>query len=393
VSRLPSWLLVLLLFGAFDAAAVYVLYARAESGKGMPAFSVYSTERDGLAECAHLLRQLQWEPVALTRPVQVGRQRGLLILAEPALASPLPWETPDLSENEARALLAWVEQGNTLLLAARRMNRLHRLLNVTVVNDGSVSPGAAQRAEVDEAGGYTEGVNEIIVEGRDSLRTERGLPLWWVGGQPGAVLLRHGKGRVLVLADPSLLTLRGLSRADNALFLYNVAALHARQRRVYFDEYDHGLRSASGFWGYLRHHNEQWAVLLVLLVVLVACWAAAVRLGPAVATPRTGGADAVAYASAVARIYQRAGARRLLAKILVRDFLAALTRHLRLRRQALPAEVLAAWRQQHPGASAQRLQGLLRGVAALRRGEMTERQLLAWAQAFDQFRAEVLRAH
>src|SRR5262249_56532309 len=128
-----SWLLVLFLFGIFGAAAVYVLRARAESGKGMPAFSVYSTERDGLAECAHLLQQLQWEPIALTRPVQIGRQRGLLILAEPTLTSPIPWESPDLSENEVRALLAWVEQGNTLLLAARQMSRLHRMLNVAIV--------------------------------------------------------------------------------------------------------------------------------------------------------------------------------------------------------------------------------------------------------------------
>jgi hypothetical protein len=101
--------------------------------------------------------------------------------------------------------------------------------------------------------------------------------------------------------------------------------------------------------------------------------------------------DAVDYASAVARIYERSGARRLPARALVRDFLAALTRHLRLRRNALPAEVLAAWRQRYPDESGQRLQELLRGVSELRRGDVTERRLLYWAQAFDRFQAEVLR--
>jgi hypothetical protein len=66
--------------------------------------------------------------------------------------------------------------------------------------------------------------------------------------------------------------------------------------------------------------------------------------------------------------------------------------HQRLRRSALPAEVLAAWRQQHPGASDRRLQALLRGTAELRRDEITERRLLTWSQAFDQFRDEVMRA-
>jgi hypothetical protein len=79
----------------------------------------------------------------------------------------------------------------------------------------------------------------------------------------------------------------------------------------------------------------------------------------------------------------------LLARTLVRSFLGALTRHLRLRRNALPAEVLAAWRLHDPGPSMTRLQTLLRGVGELRRGEVSERQLLAWAQAFGQFMSEI----
>jgi hypothetical protein len=110
-----------------------------------------------------------------------------------------------------------------------------------------------------------------------------------------------------------------------------------------------------------------------------------------VAVPAETRTDAVDYASAVARIYRWAGVRHLPAKTLALGFLTALTRHLRLRRSALPVEVLAAWRQRYPAESVQRVQGLLRGVAELRKG-VTERQLLAWARAFDQFQAEVLHA-
>src|SRR5262249_21300613 len=148
-------------------------------------------------------------------------------------------------------------------------------------------------------------------------------------------------------------TLPGLGQGDNLVFLYNVARLHARDGKVYFDEYHHGLRSSGGFFGYLRYHDQSWALVPVLLAVLVGLGAVAVRLGPAVPRVRETRADAVAYASAVARIYQRAGVRHLLARSLAQGFLTALTRHLRLRRAALPVEILAAWRQRYPAESAQ----------------------------------------
>ena len=85
-----------------------------------------------------------------------------------------------------------------------------------------------------------------------------------------------------------------------------------------------------------------WILLPLLALLVVAAWAGAVRLGPAVPPPSRGQADAVVYASAVARIYERAGARRRLARTLARGFLQTLIRHLRLRRSALPAEILAA---------------------------------------------------
>jgi hypothetical protein len=79
-----------------------------------------------------------------------------------------------------------------------------------------------------------------------------------------------------------------------------------------------------------------------------------------------------------------------MARTLVAGFLGALTRHLRLRRTALPALILAAWREHYAGApppklSVERLQGLLRGVAELRKADLNDRQLLTWTRGFDQF--------
>ncbi len=387
MTRFVSWCLVLALFGVFGAVVWSELRARAEAGRGMPAYSVYSREHNGLADAADVVRKLGLEPVAVTRPIQRTQDRGLLILVQPEGHALIPGEEPDLGDADVLALLNWVADGNTLLFCSNRMMNLQRKLGL----DGTTDTKAEERVSVElgEAGPYTAGIDHLEVEGRGTVEGGAGLPLWWVGQEPGAVLVRHGKGRVLVVADPSLLTLRGLQREDNVLLLYNVVRVDARDGRVYFDEYHHGLRAGGGFWGYLRHRGLQWTLLPILLVTAVAVWRVAIRLGPAVPTPRGAHADAVDYASAVARIYHRAGARRLLARALARDFLAALTRHLRLRKAALPAEVLAAWRERYPEESSRRLQGLLRGVAELRKGAVSDRQLLGWARAFDEFNRQL----
>jgi hypothetical protein len=64
---------------------------------------------------------------------------------------------------------------------------------------------------------------------------------------------------------------------------------------------------------------------------------------------------------------------------------------LRLRRSAVPAEILAAWQRRFPAAeSRERLRELLRGAgelraAASRQQRVAEAELLKWARAFDGF--------
>jgi hypothetical protein len=399
MTRVLCWSVVGALLGGFIAMLIALLNERVAAGRGLPPYSVSSEADDGLGEAAHLLRQLGWTPIALTRPIQATHHRGLLILVQPAKEGLLTGADASMTPANAEALLRWVGQGNTLLLATHTNTPLHQALDV-VVTDEEAPKDTFTPAVLGAAGAYLEGVEHVGLGSRASFRS-RGdaLPLWSVGGRPAALLLRRGKGRVLLVADPGLLTHRGLvrddgePRDDNAVFLANVVALHSRDGKVFFDEYHHGIRAGGGFWSYLAYHGERMTLLPLLLVLLVAGWAWGVRLGPAVPAPREARADAVEYASALGRLYQRTGARRLLARTLVRNFLGVLTRHLRLRRQALPAVILAAWRQQHaPAAEARsldpttaRLQEQLRGVNELRKGEVSDHQLLTWTQRFDQF--------
>jgi hypothetical protein len=344
-----------------------------------------------LSEAAHVLGRW-WTPVAVTRPIQNTDLRGLLIVAEPGRSGPFQSEEDALSDAEAQAVLSWVEEGNTMLLSGRRNSRLHQLLGVATTGRPGPGPEAVQAVRLGEGGAYLDDVTRLSADGRAGLSAPSGLPLWWVGNGAGAVLLRHGKGRVIVVADPGMFANRGIGRDDNAWFLVNVAARDARGGKVYFDEYHHGFRSAVGFWGYLGHYGQRLALLPPMIVVAVVLWRWVVRLGPAVPTPRTEQADAVDYASALARLYRRAGARRTLARTLARGFLGALTKHLRLRRNSLPAEILAAWGQSNAGPSMERLKNLLHGVAELRKGDVTERQLLHWTRAFDEFQRSAIDA-
>jgi hypothetical protein len=391
MTRLFSWFLTLFLFGGFASAAVYVLRARADAGVGMPEFSVFSEEANGLAEVARKLDQMGWRSMPLTRLANPSAHHGLLILVEPEDDVSIFGSGHSLSEADVSALLRWVEDGNALLICSRRNSELTRALDVTVTAYGPDNDDTPYQLEPDEAGPYTAGIDRVEVEGRHSLDAERGLPLWWQDDRPAALVMRWGAGRVFFVTDPSFLTARRLHRgADNLVFLASVAALHARDGRVYFDEYHHGIRASGGFWGYLQYHGLRVAFVPVLLVVAVAIWAVAVRLGPAVATPRATTADAVDYASAVAHIYRRAGARRQLGRGLARGFLARLARRLEARPSALPAELLSAWRQRHPKEPVRRLETLLRAAGELRKGDVNDAQLLAWTRAFDEFEEEVV---
>src|SRR5438067_1940823 len=132
MSRALAWLLVVLLFGVFVSAAAFVLRARADAGKGMPPYSIYCHDsRRGASEAAYVLQRVGWTPVAVTRPIQYAKARGLLILVQPeedvgAEEDP----TGGVSDDDAKAMLRWVRQGNTLLVLSKKANGLHRILNV-----------------------------------------------------------------------------------------------------------------------------------------------------------------------------------------------------------------------------------------------------------------------
>src|SRR5262249_36553201 len=161
---------------------------------------------DGLGEAAHLLRQLGWEPVALSRPVQATEHHGLLVLLEPQRGAAFG-EEGGISAVDASNLLHWVAAGNTLLFASRRGPAWDEAVGVTVTESARRADDTWASAELAAAGGYTAGIERLSVGSAATLQGG-GLPLWYVHDRPGALLLRRGRGRVVILASPSLLSRR-----------------------------------------------------------------------------------------------------------------------------------------------------------------------------------------
>ncbi len=390
-SRIVAWLVLVAVCGGCAWALYGIFDDRASAGAGLPDYSLYSDGPDGYAQAAALLRNLGWQPVALTRPIQQTHYRGLLILAEAESPITRLGQAPLLSDADVEGLLDWVKRGNTLLLCGNGHTSLHAKFGVSIT-DAEDKSTALYKVKPVAVGEYTARVGNIALEQSATVSGTKAVPLWYIGKRPAAVALRYGSGRVLVLPDASLFTHRGLLRDDNAVFLYNVAALDAEEGRVYFDEYHHGIRSGGGFWSYLRYHGQQWVVLEFLLVAAMVLWAVGRRLGPAVPMPVTRRADGVDYASSVARIYEKADTRPLVAGILGRHFLDALTGYLRLRRNLPPQEMLAAWKQRHGEVGMRELGHLLDAAEDLCLGRaVSAPQLLAVAQRFDAFVNERVR--
>ena len=58
-----------------------------------------------------------------------------------------------------------------------------------------------------------------------------------------ALLVEHGQGRIYLI-DPEVFSNRGLKAGDNALFLAALAARHAGEGTIVFDEFVHGYGDA-----------------------------------------------------------------------------------------------------------------------------------------------------
>ncbi|HEX3397252.1 MAG TPA: DUF4350 domain-containing protein [Steroidobacteraceae bacterium] len=252
--------------------------------------------------------QAAWRWLSAERvPVAVWRERFDRLAGNTArsargnvLLTTLPHELP-VRSGEATQLDAWIERGNTLVVAAalddtpawalagsgrlvKDLGRLTRLKFDTVDQ-----PAVTQLVEQRDIVILPRGIHPLM-QGVRTLRVASDFPAsrWHAvpmdnsgilqiaqteGGEGAIWVKRQGEGQVITLAVAGLFSNREIGIADNAKLLSNIVAWSLKDRgAVIFDDAHQGSVSyydAKAFYADPRlHRTLAWLVLVWLVFVL-----------------------------------------------------------------------------------------------------------------------------
>lgn len=258
--RLVAVIVVLnLLAGAVD---------RVFHQRGGPDSSSLATAPKGLAAYSELVARSGHPVSTLRRPIERAAldPRATVVLLDPDAVSP----------RAASALRSFVARGGTLVGGGIQPAWL-RLV------DRSLPDWTAEGAKTARPSGARSpllaGVRELRSAGDGSWHLDRSTPARALAGSPKRALVADmtiGRGRAILLADPSPLQNRLLDNADNAVLGVNAAG--PRGRPVVFAESVHGYGEKTGFAAIPR--SWKWALAGLAIAALVYMAARARRLGP-----------------------------------------------------------------------------------------------------------------
>lgn len=237
-------------------------YATGGSGPEGPPLSSYATSRGGLAAYAELLRDRGHEVIRLRTRLD---DAGLDAAATVVLLGP-----DRVTAAEIGALRDFLVDGGRVVAGGPDPAWLPRLIPDAPAWSPAGAPLAVPLAPVEEVAS----VSRVRTAGRGSWNGGGALPLL-AGDRTVASVASARAGRVVLLADASMLSNRWLDAADNAAFGLAAAG---PGRPVLFAEAAHGFGPATG----LRALPVRWRTALVGLAgaAVVWMWAMGRRLGP-----------------------------------------------------------------------------------------------------------------
>ncbi|MBH24451.1 MAG: hypothetical protein CMH57_08375 [Myxococcales bacterium] len=336
-SRLQTERAALLLAAALIAVVFVGLLVAAASHRASFAgrYASHSAAADGARGVALLAERLGRPPPRLQHNLASPPDRGTLIAVAPrpdastslvaSLLDPDPF-----SPEEAEALLAWIKEGNTLILFTRQPTRLLSRTGIFLAGEApEAAPGARSRAApstvwpppTEEASPASGG--HRLLRGVSRGEVERGAALgrWEPLGDEGrytpllvverggvrrdvAAEVEVGEGRLIWVGSPFVASNLGLSRADNGLW---IALLLDREpgRPLFIDEFHHGFVHRRNLAGYLRR-SGRWVVVAQLALLGLLCgWRFGRRFGEPLPTPLSPPEDG--GFQTLARVYHHGG--------------------------------------------------------------------------------------
>ena len=386
-----EWLLLLVLLIVFVAVALYSERA-GQAVVTQTAPSSLNNRPQGAKALYRLYSTLPYSVRRLADPwTTLTPQDGLLIVIEPFEAG-RPATLPEVS-----ALAKWTRNGGTVLYVvqepARPLDAKDPLAGDIAIIEGQDAPHTVAPAVVSP---LTRQVGTITVSSKVRLKSAPVSPWQTLFSDRYGVIAAQkplGKGRVLVAADPLLVSNQGVRQEDNVVFLANIvqSALGRNGRGLVFDEYHHGVGFEAGASG-----QENWisalplpikrAVWPVALLLLLIVYNGNQRFGAARALPLASPRASVEYVQSLARWYRRAEAADIVAETLYNDLLRHVARLLELPPDTPGPDIRQRLERTHPAdapAFAQ-ITTAVQQISAVRRAAPDE--LLALVVGMEQFK-------
>lgn len=147
-----------------------------------------------------------------------------------------------------------------------------------------------------------------------SERAESPAPVSHLGdGRKGSgsmlVDYAYGRGRVVVMSDPYVVSNAGLNRADNLFLAVNLVTGGRARGRIAFDEFHQGYgEGRNEALAYFRGTPVLWLFAQVALVALALVWTRGRRFARALPAPSTDRRSKLEFVASMAELQQRAHA-------------------------------------------------------------------------------------
>ncbi len=300
----------------FVGCGWYALGRRVVRGEKHCAYSSYRSDRVGTRRLFLFYEDAGLAPVRLKRELLMLEEKGMLFVIEPrrvALRTMMGGTLPDYDiflSQELDAIETWVREGNSLVLAASENTELHERLGVELQ---SGSPGRTRDALRTQVSPLTRSLGRLKTR-RDSALVFDG-PAWVElfaipgEGEDGPLVQmavrKLGKGTVVVLSDPFVLTNKGIMELSNLTLAVRLAGLHG-DGRVYFDEYHHGFTDPRTIVSYMRERGLHFVLFQVIAVFALFIWRSRSRLGRPRRLEGATERGSAEYVRAFSLIYRRA---------------------------------------------------------------------------------------
>ncbi len=226
-----------------------------------PTYDVHESGPQGTRALALWLSDLGYQPSTLQyRPFKLSSADGLLLMLFPSL---------DPSAQQIQAIVSWVEQGGTLVVASGKPSNLLSQLGVQVI------PHAAQMVDVRPAQPML--LNPPV--GRSAVNTYATLafrdPAWIPlleaanNDEIVAASITKGDGTIIVLSSGDPFSNSGLSEPGNRDLVLNLLASVPAGSTTIIDEYHHGFTEQGTFTYQLFRQPWGWSILYLVTVLFV----------------------------------------------------------------------------------------------------------------------------